>query len=202
MPYQRYIELNKERLMRLHEGLEILEMVDRDAIGEMNLCVYGLTSDRQILDAAREAIADEAELDENDVQLTEIAVAIPISSDTIYALTGSGIRLKDEEFVYLGGGGKGPRSLSFTFAHYKPTVNLNAFSVLGLASSESWVDDFLMKEGNKQPAQITPNVHRTQEATQPGAPAAPAQHPQQPQQPQPGMPKQTSLSAFLDDFLD
>jgi len=198
MPSQHYIELDKERLTRLHEGLELLEMVDRDHVADMHLCVFGLTSDRQILDAAREAIADEAELDENDVQLTEVAVAIPISSDTIYALTGSGIRLKNEEFVYLGGGGKGARSLSFTFAHYKPTVNLNAFSKLGLASSAGYVDEFLLKEGSKQTAQITPNVHRTEEATQPGAPAQPAQHPQQP-----GMPKQTSLDAkFFDEFLD
>jgi hypothetical protein len=201
MPYQRYIDIDKERLSHLHEGLELLEMVDRDHVAEMDLCLYGITSDPQVLDAAREAIADEAELDESDVQLTEVAVAIPISSDTIYALTGSGIRLKNEEFSYLGSGGNGIRSMSFTFAHYKPTVNLNAFSKVGLASSSSWVDDFLRKEGNKQPAKITPNVHRTEEATQP-APVAPTQ-PQQPQQPQPGMPKQTSLdSAFFDQFLD
>lgn len=216
---QHYVTLDKERLMRVHEGLELLEQVDRDHIHDMNLCIFGLTNDPQILDAAREAIADESELEESDVQVAEVVVAIRISSDTIYALTGSGIKFKSEEFVYMGDSGKGARSLSFTFAHYKPTVNINAFSKLGLASSSGYIDEFLLKEGSKQPAKITPNVHRTEEATQPGTPASPTQPqqqpqpgatPAQPQQPHPstGKPqqphaKQTSLDTkFFDDFLD
>ncbi len=193
---QRYIEITSDQLSSLHTGLELLEMLDQEAVNGLDLCVYGITTNAQILDAAREAIADSEELAEEDVQIAEVAVAIPISSDTIYALHGSGVKLDREDFAYMGSGGEGVRNLSFLFGHYKPTVNLNYFSKLAVASSKSWLDDFLRKEGtNRQPAQITPAVHRTEEATQPGVP------------PPPQTPKQTSLlgglrlSDVLDEFL-
>jgi hypothetical protein len=200
----RYIDIDAKRLEALHAGLDLLEALDRSEGGEalrhLDLHVYGICNDPQVLDAAREAIADSNDLAEEDVQVAEVAVSIPISADTIYALLGSGIRLEREEFAYMGTGGEGIRSMSFTFAHYKPTVTLSNFSKLAIASSDSWVDDFLRKEGTGQAAQITPNVHRTQEATQPQMPAT--------QTPAPAIPKQTSkidgrkLSSFLDDFLD
>lgn len=188
----KYVAIDAQRLEKLHDGLELLEMLDRTHMAGLNLHVYGITNNAQILDAAREAVADAEELAEEDVQLAEVAVAIPISADTIYALTGSGIKLEREDFVYLGSGGEGTRTLSFTFGHYHPTVNLSMFNKLAMASDESWLDDFLRKEGTKQQARITPNVHRTEEATQPGVPPAVQ------------VPKTTSLrlSALLDEFLD
>jgi hypothetical protein len=198
MPYTRYIEINEERLEKLHDGLELMEMLDREAMHSLDLHVYGVSNNPQLLDAAREAIAESEELAEEDVQIAEVAVAIPISADTIYALLGSGIKLTREDFAYLGTGGEGTRTMSFTFAHYKPTVNMGAFTKIALASSESWLDDFLRKEGSGQAAKVTQNVHRTEEATQPGPAQQPAIQQQQP------IPKQTSekLSRFLDDFLD
>ena len=187
----RYIEIDEERLSKLHDGLELMEMLDRETMRSLDLHIYGVTNNPQILDAAREAIAESEELAEEDVQVAEVAVAIPISADTIYALLGSGIRLSREDFTYMGTGGEGVRTMSFTFAHYKATVNIGYFSKVALASSESWLDDFLRKEGTNKPAQVTPAVHRTQEATQPGVPP-------------PAIPKQTSekLSRFLDAFLN
>ena len=195
----RYVDINEERLSRLHEGLELLETVDREAMHSLDLYLYGISNNPQLLDAAREAIADSEELEEQDVQLTEIAVAIPLGADTIYALMGSGIRAKREDFAYIGGAGEGVRSMSFAFGHFKPQITLSAFSKLALASSDSWIDDFLRQEGSGQQAKITPAVHRNQEATQP-APVAPANP--QPAQPAQAMPKTTSLRAILDDFLD
>jgi hypothetical protein len=197
----RYVDVNEERLTRLHDGLDLLEMVDRDGMHSLDLYLYGLSKNPQLLDAAREAIADSEELDETDIQLSEIAVAIPLGADTIYALMGSGIRAKREDFAYLGGAGEGVRTMSFAFGHFKPQIALSSFSKMALASSDSWLDDFLRQEGTGQQATITPAVHRNQEATQPAAPVAPAQ-PQRPAAPTPAMPKQTSLRAFLDDFLD
>lgn len=190
MPH--YVAIDAKRLENLHDGLELLEMLDRGHMAGLDIHVYGITNNAQLLDAAREAIADSEELAEEDVQLAEIAVAIPISADTIYALRGSGIRLDREDFAYMGSGGEGIRILSFAFGHYKPTATLSQFSKLAMASSESWLDDFLNKEGSRTPAKVTPNVHRTEEATQPGVPPAPA------------VPKMTSLrlSSFLDEFLD
>jgi len=199
----RYVEINAERLSHLHEGLELLEQVDRDAMRTLDLFLYGLTNNPQILDAAKEAIAEDAEIAEEDVQLSEVAVAIPVGSDIIYYLDGSGLILRKEDFAYMGSGGEGVRALSFAFAHYKPRVTLNYFTKIALASSDAWLDDFLRKEGSGQAAQVSQNVRRTEEATQPGVPPAPEQPtPQQAQPPAQPMPKQTSLASFLDEFLD
>ena len=202
----RYIEVDAERLSKLHEGLELIESVDREAFRNLDLHIYGITNNPQIIDAAKEAIAESEELTEQDVQLAEVAVAIPLSADTIYAIAGSGITLRREDFAYMGSGGEGVRTMSFAFSHYRPKVVLSYFSKLAVAASDAWLDDFLRKEGTNKPATVTQNVRRTEEATQPGAPAPaqpaapqaqPAAAPQQAQ-----MPKQTSLASLLDEFLD
>lgn len=198
----RYIEIDAERLAKLHAGLELLEQVDRDAIGSLDLFLYGLSNNPQIIDAAKEAVAEAEEVSEEDVQLSEIAVAIPIGSDIIYYLDGSGLILRREDFAYMGGGGEGARAQSFAFAHYKPRVTLNYFTKLALASSNAWLDDFLLKEGSGATAQVTQNVRRTEEATQPGVPPTPEPPAATPQAPAKQMPKQTSLASLLDEFLD
>lgn len=198
----RYVEINAERLSHLHEGLELLEQVDREAMKTLDLFLYGISNNPQIVDAAKEAIADSEELAEQDVQLSEVAVAIPLGSDIIYYLDGSGLILRREDFAYMGSGGEGVRTQSFAFSHYHPRVTLSYFSKIALASSDAWLDDFLRKEGSGQAAQVTQNVRRTEEATQPAVPATP-EAPAAPQAQQ--MPKQTSLrtlSSLLDEFLD
>jgi len=202
----RYIEVTPESLGKLHEGLNLLEQVDRDAMATLDLFLFGLTTNQEIVDAAKEAIADNAEVEESDVQLTEVAVAIPMSSDIAYYLNGSGLILRREDFAYMGTGGEGIRTLSFAFSHYKPRVTLSYFTKLALASSDAWLDDFLRKEGTGQAAQVTQNVRRTEEATQPNVPATPEQPAAAPAAPQTQqMPKQTSLrtlASLLDEFLD
>jgi hypothetical protein len=202
----RYVEINAERLAHLHEGLELLEQVDREGIRTLDLHLYGISNNPQIVDAAKEAIADSEELAEQDVQLSEVAVAIPLSSDTVYYLDGSGLILRKEDFAYMGSGGEGVRTQSFAFSHYHPRVTLSYFTKIALASSVGWLDDFLRKEGSGQAAQVTQNVRRTEEATQPGAPAPTPAAPATPQAPQAQqMPKQTSLrtlASLLDEFLD
>lgn len=191
----RYIDVNPERLENLHEALELIESVDREAFRNLDLFIYGITNNPQIIDAAKEAIAENADVAEEDVQLSEVAVAIPLSADIIYFLAGSGLKLHREDFAYAGAGGEGIRTMGFAFAHYKPTVNLGYFSKLAVASSDAWLDDFLKKEGSGKPATVSQSVRRTEEATQPAVPSA-----QPPAAPQ--MPKTTSLASLLDKFLD
>lgn len=196
----RYVEIDEKALVGLHDAIDLLSSIAPDALEDMALCVYGITNNAGVIDAAKEAIADSEELQESDIELSEVAVAIPITSKGIYRLTGSGLKLDNQEFVFMGTGGEGVRSLSFTFANYKPTVTFAYFSKAAIASSESWLDDFLKKHGSGQAAQVTPAVHRSEEATVPGIPPAP----ELPKPATPGVPKQTSLkslSAFLDDFL-
>src|ERR1019366_2514873 len=96
----RFIEIDESKLVALHDGLDLLEMLDRDAVGSLELYVYGITTDPGIVDAAKEAVADSKDVSEEDVQLSEVAVAIRLSTDTIYSLHGSGIKLNREDFAY------------------------------------------------------------------------------------------------------
>lgn len=204
-----YLEIDEDKALKLREGLELLETLDRDAIKEFDLCLYGLTNDPSVLDAAREAIASDSEdeITENDVQLGEVAVAIPINSDAIWALTGSGIKLRKESFVYPGGEGEGPRSGYFFSAQYHPTVTMHSFSHMALASSDSYIDRFLQQVGGKGvvTTQIKKKVQRSQDATRP-VPTIEAPDQATPPATATAVPKQTSLNdaavnRLVDDFL-
>lgn len=207
---QYYIDITAEELHKLREALTLLEQLDLEKISQLDLYVYGLTQDAVVIDAAKEALAeylsDETELTEEDIQLSEIAVAIPVSADNLYYLTGSGITLRDEEFTYQGSGGEGIRQADFSFAHYRPKATIGNFSRLALADSNSWLDRFHKQYGTKAQVQIEKKVKRTEEATQPEAPVEP-QAPNPPN-PTPPKPKQTSLEGgarldrdILEDFL-
>ncbi len=208
---QRYLDISEDQVLKLREGLELLETLDRDAVKELDLYLYGITNDPQILDAAREALAEDSEdeITEEDVQLSEIAVAVPISSDTIYALTGSGIRLDREYFAYIAGEGEGTRRAYLYSAHYHPTVTMHSFQQIALAESDSWIDDYLEKAGSGQAAEIKKKVVRTEDATRPqpvvGEPQTPVEAPPaaQPAAAPAGTPKRTSLnlSKLVEDFL-
>lgn len=210
---QRYIDITEDQMLKLRDGLELLEMLDREAVQELDLCLYGLTTDPQILDSAREAIAEnyEEEISEEDVELGEIAIAIPINSDTIYALTGSGIKLRREYFAYSSED-EGPRRTYLSGASYHPVVTLHSFSHMALALADSWIDDYLQKVGGHGvvDARIKKKVRRDEDATrpvpvleEPKAPVAtPPAAPVAPAAPA-GTPKQTSLDVekFMEDFL-
>lgn len=205
----RYLEIDEERLMKLYDGLSVLESLNLDTIHEMDLFLYGLTQSETIVDAAREAIADDADLSENDVQLSEVAVAIPLGADSIRALAGSGFKARREDFAYMGTGGEGIRTKTFAYSHFKPNLALTEFTTMAIAQSDAWLDEFLKQYGNKQPVEIKQNVRRTEEATQPGVPAA-AEPPAAPTPPAvvtPEIPKQTALigglklADFLEEFL-
>ena len=176
-----YTEIAPEELMKLRDGLDILQKLGRDVISSLDIHVYGITSAPGILDAAREAIAADSgdELSEEDIQLTEIAVALPASSDTLYYLTGSGVKLgRGDEFAYQGQAGEGIRTVDFAFARIKPQASAGDFKNLALADSDAWIDKFLTQYGTKVPIRI--EVERSRPST--GIPVA-----------SPGTPKQTSV---------
>lgn len=205
----RYIDVDAEKLSNLHEALELLESIDLVGVHGLELTIYGITNNEMILDSAKEAIADSEEVAEEDVQIGEIAIAVPMSADLVRILSGSGLRLRREDFAYMGSGGEGIRTSSFAFAHFKSTINFHHFSKLAAASSDAWLDEFLKNEGSNKPTTVNRNIRRDEEATQPGMPAtetsAPAAPAQPAQAPNPQVPKQTSVQineAFLSRFLD
>jgi len=199
-----YIETTEEQLLGLRDSLDLLEQLNRDKIRELDIYLYGTTTDRGLVDAAKEAIADssyEVEITEEDVNLTEIAVAIPISGDTIYALTGSGFRVdRHISFAYQSEG-EGPRDLNYGASSYRPNISFSVLKNPALADSDLNLGEYLKQYGTGGAAQIKPKVRRTEEATQPGIPA-PAQAPETPAQAPPatpapapqGQPKRTSVN--------
>ena len=174
----RYITVTKEDLEKLRDGLDIFERLNSDTYNEMDLHLYGLSTDSTILDSASEAIHENGSYDEEnegelDIKVPEVAVAIPLSSDIIWDLLGSGMRIRDEEFCYMGTEGEGVRTGSFRWVQFHPSIFLNKFTELAIAESNSWLDDFLKQYGTKQPMQINKKVTRTEEATQPDVPVTP-----------------------------
>lgn len=187
-----YVDIKQDDLLKLRDGLEILDRI-REEDTKQNVFLYGISNDTVILDAAREAIAenmDDPAVTEDTIQLAEVAVCIPLSGDVIYALTGSGMKLDqgDDEFAYRGGKGEGIRVVGFNWSRVKPVVTVGDFSKMALANDSVWLDRYLAQRGTNTPAAIQKEVKREAPATVPAAlptpGAAPAPAPVQ---------KQTSL---------
>lgn len=210
----RYSELYLgDELIKLRDGLEVLErVVDYDALKEMNLWLYGIVTDEFVLDVAKEAIInsreefmdDEGEptLSESDVELTEIAVAVPItSSDSIDILYGRGYPLRDLEFAYQHGEGEGIRTENFFNSHSaynsSSTIKVDKMGEKALAEDEGDLNEFLQDKGKGTAMQVKRKVQRNEEATV-EAPHVP--EPPKPETPEPEpapMPKQTSLKGGI-----
>lgn len=188
-----FVDIQQDQLLKLRDGLEILGQI-WDSDESPRVYLYGISNDPVVLDAAREAIAeqmDDETVTEDTIQLAEVAVCIPLSGDVIYALTGSGITLEqgDDEFAYVGGKGEGIRTSGFNWARVKPQVAVGEFTRLALAGDSVWLDRFLQQRGTNQPAQIQQKVQRSAPAVAPT-----------PQAPTAPVPKQTSLKTAKADL--
>ena len=212
-----YFRANEQELRSLMGGLEIIERLSAEKAGELGIFLYGLTSSPGVLAAAKEAIIDLAEdywdeegnptLTEEDVSLSEIAVAIPLSSDALYALLGSGIHIEGLGFAYASGEGEGIREASFPNTRWmRGRASLKDLSSPVLAKDDLSLRDYMAGTGKGQPVSISKNVRRTSPA-QPPAPRPPAPRELPPSTPgdeefyrQMGI--KSSLEEVLDGFLD
>lgn len=212
-----YFRANEQELRSLMEGLEIIERLSAEKAGELGIFLYGLTSSPGVLAAAKEAIIDLAEdywdeegnptLTEEDVSLSEIAVAIPLSSDALYALLGSGIHIEGLGFAYTSGGGEGIREASFPNTRWmRGRASLKDLSSPALAKDDLSLRDYMARTGKGQPVSISKSVRRTSPA-QPPAPRPPVTGELPPSTPgdeefyrQMGI--KSSLEEVLDGFLD
>jgi hypothetical protein len=205
----KYVEVTREEVEALRAGLQLLERVlDNSDSDVLQLYLYGVSKDISIVDAAKEAIADDMNSDgdtldsdtysESDVNIGEVAVGIRISSDNLYYLTGSGLILREESFVYDSGNVEGVRETTLRYAHSEPRVTLSAFTSLAIANSDSWLDSFYKQYGSKTEAMKPTEVGRTEEATA-EKPLETATEPKE----EPSIPKQTSLhiASAIEDFL-
>jgi len=141
----RYIEITEHTLEDARPGLILVEQLMRDE--EFTPYIYGMTTKEVVLMVAAEAIADNEGPDDdgnlNTPTLTEIAVAIPLDSDALYYLQGSGLLLQFEDFSYkLPGSGEGTRTDTLSVTGTRPRVHLNDFTALAIAQDSLFLDNF------------------------------------------------------------
>lgn len=188
----KYAVIKLEDLSTLLPAMKILERVGSISL---DYCVYGLTSDPGVIAQAEEAIKEEG--DDEDLEtshhVSEVAVAIPLSSDSLYFLEGSGMPIKHLEFAYMTGG-EGARTSTFLWRNSSTKILSSAFTKLAISDDDTWIDDFLQKNASPE----APEVSRTEEATSKDEPveAAPEENPSQQA---PG--KLSSLRSLVDRFL-
>jgi hypothetical protein len=164
----RFTEITREQLSAARRGIELLQRVMED--GGLELYLFGITKDQGVLESAHETLMDEFDVDEEAderarVQApTQIAIAIPCSGDTLYYLSGSGLIIRNEQFAY-NRRGEGARTDWLNTSRPEPRLTLDDFSVLALADSDSFLDDFLTKHGSN--VEVIPPVKRDRPATNP-----------------------------------
>lgn len=196
-----YFEASEKQLQALMGGLNIIERLNPEKAAELNICIYGLTSDYHVIELAKEAIIEDAEkyydhagdvtLSTSDVELPEVALCIKVSADTIWAMSGSGIDIYNIEFAYASEEGEGVRSGYFRNSNTKRAqVSLKSFKKIVLAEDDFYLRKFLQKYGSNTAMMVKKKVERT-------VPAAEAVNPQ------PGITASSTinLKEALDKFL-
>lgn len=167
----RYVTVTAEELGHVRDGLKVIETLNEFGEPLVELYFYGLTDNPTALDVVKESISywSDEEIPEQDVKVSEAVFVIPASVDTLYYLTGSGLKLsKGDEAIYSSGA-EGPRTVSM---HPRTLLNVAAgyFKVMALSRDEFSAEDFLLKYGIKA-RQVAPQVEqRTAPATTPEVP--------------------------------
>jgi hypothetical protein len=165
----RFVTTTKEELAALREGLDVLSKLDDTESRTVDIYLYGVTSSQTLIDSVKESIAGAIDEDETDIKIAgDVAIAIPLSSDILYYLTGSGLQLKNEEVAYSKGGGNGIDMTSLVFAGFRPKVTTALFHTMAIAREDIWLDKFLQQYGNKGAAVTAPAAHPHTEVTREG----------------------------------
>ena len=212
-----YRELYLENeLEHLRDGLAVLDgIVDPAAIKELDLHLFGIVHDTDILYAAKEILAEYmdgsqeegegTEISPEDIDLNEIAISIPIlGASIIDVLHGRGINLKEYalDFAYKSSESEGVRTQSFSGLSFSTYLTINDLEVKALSDSDMNLDEFLTQKGMDKGSLSTHEVSRNDSATKEKAPLESKERPPEAQPPQ-GTPKKTSLkiAAIVEDFL-
>lgn len=207
----KYTTITEEQLTHLLDGLKIIETLNEYDEPAVKLYLFGLSSDPTVLDVVRAAVHywvdDEEGIEESDIKVNEAVVIIPVSSDALYYLTGSGLALADEEVIYTSPG-EGPRDVSLRMggSGRRVRVTPNNFSHMAVSRDDVWAKDFLIKYGTKSVAQMpkaTQPARSEEGTTKEPLPAAPAAAPTPGRENVIPMKKQTSLEGInIDEFLE
>lgn len=162
----RYVTVTAEELEHVREGMKVLESLNEYEERAVDVYFYGLTNNQHLLHVVQEAVSaqTEGEVDEADVQVSEAVFIIPVSSDVLYYITGSGLLLKNEEAVYIGGN-EGPQTVRLA-VRGQVRVTAGEFTTMALSRDDMSGEDFLMQYGQKTQASVPPEVQRTEPAAE------------------------------------
>ena len=144
----RFVEVSREELQNLRPAISLLERVNHaSSSAGIEYTIYGVCIKPSVLEAAEESVFywnNEGEEDEEvKYKFAEISIAIPISSDFLYYLTGSGLKLAGLTFAYFTKE-EGDRVDEFR-KEARERITLDDFHHLAIADGDSWLGDFLQK---------------------------------------------------------
>ena len=185
-----YTDTTKDDLLALKRGLEIISHVkDEDEDDKaLDIYLYAMVNNQFLVDIAKEAIISSTEdfldddgnalLEEKDIDLSEIGMAIPLSADNLYALFGSGWEIYSMDFAFQMGDGEGVRTLGFHNANtVTGRVRFDELGAIALANGDLYIDEFFKAKGQGTPMKVNREIKRTEEATTPAPkPAIPSKH--------------------------
>jgi len=158
-----YIVVTPHQIEDLRAAMDLFEQLWEEDVDERALFLYGLVqNDPSLITPMEEAVRDEADLHET-VKIDTAAVIIPLSSDILYYLTGSGLVLRKEDFAYISN--KEIRSSNFSWGSQEPRATLTSFVKIALAANDYHAEDFLKWEG-VQAMDVVEPPSRTEEATE------------------------------------
>jgi hypothetical protein len=133
----RYYSCSKEDLDSLQPALNILSKIyDSETFFPY---LYAVVKQGEVLQSAAAKIQDWAGEEEHVEAPTAIAVGIPLSSDTLHFLLGSGLYLEDEEFAYLTPG-EGSRLANLDS---RARLYLNQIESMAISEDATWLGEFL-----------------------------------------------------------
>ena len=163
-----YIVVTTHQIEDLRAAMDLFEQLWDEDIDEHALYLYGMVeNDPALLTPMEEAVKEENDL-HTSMKIEKGVVVIPVSSDTLYYLTGSGMILRREDFSYISNGEI--RSSSLTWSTQEPRATIASFSKLALSANDYHAEDFLKWEGATALENSTDTAERTQEATESGEP--------------------------------
>lgn len=154
-----YVNVSREQIEDLRPVIDLLTQIWGEDLDENALYLYGMVDDTSPVIPIM--------TDETDSTVSAGVVAIPLNTDALYYLTGSGYVLKREQFLYASDNEL--RTANFGDADQEAIVTLSSFTRLALSNSDAWMDRYFKLENPEAISSPSPHgeVDRTEKATDP-----------------------------------
>ena len=150
-----YVNVSRQQIEDLRPAIDLLMQIWGEDLDKNSLFLYGMVEDSSPVLASMDDVVGG--------KVSSGVVAIPLDSDALYFLTGSGYALKKESFLYASGGEL--RTANFSEVDQEPVVTLSSFSKLALSSSNAWMDRYFKLENPEDLSSAHGEVDRTEPAT-------------------------------------